>query len=367
MTPRPMHTAQAGFEAARHIPSLPSGHPQRGLHGHSFLARVRADTAPGWAPFPGADVTQLRLHLEEAVQTLNHSCLNLHMPDPSDAQLAHWLHQRLQQPGLHLRQVGLQSTPHSGVDIDAHGQPHLWRRHVLYAAHQLPHVPAGHKCGRMHGHGFEVLLHARIPPTQPLNMAALDAAWAPLHQRLDHAILNHIPGLENPTSEVLSGWLWQQLQPQLPELSSVTVYETASCGCSHDGHHYRIWKDMTLDSAVRLRHAPAGHPAQRVHGRTYTLRLHLCAPLDAVMGWTVDFGDVKRLFHPVFQAIDHQPLHQLPELAHLPDLDCANLASWVLQRAQADLPALDRVDLHETPGCGSLAWRHHPTPALLPV
>jgi len=28
------------------------------------------------------------------------------------------------------------------------------------AAHRLPNVPKGHPCGRMHGHGFEVILHA---------------------------------------------------------------------------------------------------------------------------------------------------------------------------------------------------------------
>ena len=38
---------------------------------------------------------------------------------------------------------------------------------------------------------------------------------------------------------------------------------------------------MTLDSAVRPREAPAGHHLAALHGHTYTLRLHLAAPLDA--------------------------------------------------------------------------------------
>jgi hypothetical protein len=42
----------------------------------------------------------------------------------------------------------------------------------------------------------------------------------------------------------------------LPELSWVTVYETASCGAHYDGRHFRIWKELTLDSAVRLQRAP---------------------------------------------------------------------------------------------------------------
>ncbi|HMA98943.1 MAG TPA: 6-carboxytetrahydropterin synthase, partial [Wenzhouxiangella sp.] len=35
----------------------------------------------------------------------------------------------------------------------------MWRRFRFESAHQLPNVPPGHKCGRMHGHGFIVILH----------------------------------------------------------------------------------------------------------------------------------------------------------------------------------------------------------------
>lgn len=346
-----LHTAEVGFEAARSLPMQPAGHPQQRLHGHSFVARLRAATGPTWRQFPGSEVSQLRDHLATQAHTLDHRHLNEHLTHPSDTELARWLREHLQADGLTLARVDVQSTARGGVELDAQGHPHLWRRHVLYAAHQLPNVPAGHKCGRLHGHGFEVLLHARQDAQGTVTPERLDALWAPLHQRLDHACLNDIPGLDNPTSEVLSGWLWRQLVPQLPELSAVTVFETASCGARHDGINYRIWKELTLDSALQLRHAPADSALRRIHGHTYTLRLHLCAPLDAVMGWTVDFGDVKRLFDPIFKALDHQPLHQLPGLA---DCDCASLAHWVLERARTELPTLDRVDLYETPGCGAV-------------
>ena len=148
--------------------------------------------------------------------------------------------------------------------------------------------------------------------------------------------------------------MWQQLQPDLPELSWVTVYETASCGANFDGREYRIWKDFTLDSAVQLKRAPPGTPAAAVHGHTYTLRLHLHAPLDTVMGWTLDFGDVKALFNPIFKALDHHPLFELDGLA---DGDTATLAAWVLAQAQVSLPQLARVDIYEARGCGSIVAR----------
>jgi 6-pyruvoyltetrahydropterin/6-carboxytetrahydropterin synthase len=243
------------------------------------------------------------------------------------------------------------------VDVDRRGHAHVWRRHAFQAAHQLTGVPAGHKCGRMHGHGFEVILHAdQDLGTRDLSIDYdhLDACWAPIKAQLDYACLNDVPGLPNPTSELIASWIWTQLKPALPELSWVTVYETASCGAHYDGVQYRIWKELNLDSALRLAHAPAGDPRRRIHGHTYALRLHLSAALDQLRGWTIDFGDVKELFSPIFRDIDHQPLHELPGVA---DNDPASLARWIRDRALPVLPQLDRIDLYETRGSGAiLSW-----------
>ena len=127
----------------------------------------------------------------------------------------------------------------------------------------------------------------------------------PLQADLHHACLNDIPGLANPTSELLAAWLWQRLKAALPALSWITVYETATAGCHYDGRHYRIWKEQRFESALRLARAPEGDPRRRLHGHSYLLRLHLSAPLDQVLGWTVDYGDVKALFKPVYERLDH--------------------------------------------------------------
>ncbi len=34
----------------------------------------------------------------------------------------------------------------------------LFKDFTFEAAHHLPHVPEGHKCGRLHGHSFMVRL-----------------------------------------------------------------------------------------------------------------------------------------------------------------------------------------------------------------
>ncbi|OWQ44787.1 6-pyruvoyl tetrahydropterin synthase [Roseateles noduli] len=367
-SPASLFTASAGFESACQIDALPPGHRSRGLHGHSYLATVRAELPSGWAPFPGGEVSALRDCLERCIAPLDHALLNQHITQPTDENIARWIRHRLETefkvPGI--TQVGIQSTANSGVDLDANGHAHVWRRYRFQAAHQLPNVPMGHKCGRMHGHGFELILHANQDLGErdlSIDYDHLDELWAPFHAQLNYQCLNEIEGLSNPTSELISSWLWARLKPQLPELSWVTVYETGSSGANFDGERYRIWKEFTLDSAVKLNRAPAGHPLAGIHGHTFTLRLHLSAALDQVFGWAMDFSDVKLLFDPIYKAMDHHPLH---ELAGLADSDTASLAAWVLQQAKAQLPPLERVDLYETRGSGVIV-SHGPFEELIPV
>ncbi|MCG6896285.1 MAG: 6-carboxytetrahydropterin synthase [Thiocapsa sp.] len=355
MTERLFHVAAVPFEAARRVSVLPAGHRSRRLHGHGFVARVRAELPAAWAPFPGGETEALTRALKGCVEPLDYSDLNGHLPVPTDENLARWVRGRLAVPGIDT--VGVQSTLDQGADLDGAEQVQVWRRFRFEAAHRLPNVPEGHPCGRMHGHGFEVILHAKqdlAGADMGIDFDRLQAIWAPVHAELDLACLNEVAGLENPTSEMLARWIWERVQPVLPALSCVTVFETQTAGCHYDGQHYRIWKEQRFESAVRLVRAPVDHPRRRLHGHSYLLRLHLTAPLDEVLGWTVDYGDVKVLFRPVYDRLDHHRLDELPRLRHP---DPANLLLWIREEVAAVLPQLDRIDLHETRGCGAiLCW-----------
>jgi 6-pyruvoyltetrahydropterin/6-carboxytetrahydropterin synthase len=68
-----------------------------------------------------------------------------------------------------------------------------------------------------------------------MDFAELKAAWKPVEARLDHHYLNEIPGLENPTSEVLARWIWDALLPALPQLWAIEVRETCTSGCVYRG------------------------------------------------------------------------------------------------------------------------------------
>jgi len=52
--------------------------------------------------------------------------------------------------------------------------------------------------------------------------------------RIDHRVLNEIPGLGNPTTEILAPWLFEQITVNLPELFRIEVAESATTGCVYE-------------------------------------------------------------------------------------------------------------------------------------
>jgi 6-pyruvoyltetrahydropterin/6-carboxytetrahydropterin synthase len=114
----------------------------------------------------------------------------------------------------------------------------IFKEFTFEAAHRLPFVPEGHKCGRLHGHSFRCELHVQGPLDSQgwvLDFADLKRAWVPLDAILDHAYLNDVPGLENPTCEVLARWIWERLALSLPGLCAIVVRETCTSGCVYRG------------------------------------------------------------------------------------------------------------------------------------
>jgi len=108
----------------------------------------------------------------------------------------------------------------------------LRRTYTFEAAHRLPHVPAGHKCGTMHGHSYRVTVVVR-GPVDPVagwvcDFAEIDAVARPIVARLDHSTLNDT--LSNPTSELLCAWLLRELAA-VPHLYAVEVCETERSAC----------------------------------------------------------------------------------------------------------------------------------------
>jgi 6-pyruvoyltetrahydropterin/6-carboxytetrahydropterin synthase len=115
----------------------------------------------------------------------------------------------------------------------------LYKDFRFEAAHRLPNVPEGHKCARLHGHSFlvRVTVTGDVDPHTGwlMDFDDIKAAFGPILERLDHYYLNEIPGLENPTSEILAKWIWAELKPNLSELTAIEVRETCTVGCIYRG------------------------------------------------------------------------------------------------------------------------------------
>lgn len=108
------------------------------------------------------------------------------------------------------------------------------------AAHKLPHHDG--KCARLHGHSFVAHIICRgdqLKKTGPkqgmlLDFKTVSAAVAPLvEDKLDHHFLNETLPMENPTSEEVAAWLYDELEPKLLELYAVEIEETCTSKCRY--------------------------------------------------------------------------------------------------------------------------------------
>lgn len=95
------------------------------------------------------------------------------------------------------------------------------------AAHHLNQGPADHIYRRLHGHSFRLDVTVEDEPDADAewvrDFAELARAIEGVRQRLDHAFLNEIPGLETPTLETICAWVARELRDSLPNLVKVQV------------------------------------------------------------------------------------------------------------------------------------------------
>ena len=106
-----------------------------------------------------------------------------------------------------------------------------------------------------------------------------------------------------------------------------------------------IFKDFQFEAAHRLPWAPEGHKCWRLHGHSYRVRLHVQGSIAVEEGWVVDFADIKEVFRPIHDCLDHRYLN---EIAGLENPTCETIATWIWDRLKPALPSLSRITIHET-------------------
>jgi 6-pyruvoyltetrahydropterin/6-carboxytetrahydropterin synthase len=134
--------------------------------------------------------------------------------------------------------AGMDGTRGS-LNEEAGAEMEVFKSFTIEAAHQLPNVPESHPCARVHGHSFVIELwvggFVGGRSGWVIDFADIMEAFRPLHEQLDHRLLNEIEGLSNPTSENLAIWIWERVSTSLRGLSKVIVRETATSGCVYRG------------------------------------------------------------------------------------------------------------------------------------
>ena len=106
-----------------------------------------------------------------------------------------------------------------------------------------------------------------------------------------------------------------------------------------------VFREFTFEAAHRLPCVPPGHKCARLHGHSFRVRLYVRGPLDPVLGWVMDFGEIKAAFQPLHDQLDHRYLNEVEGLEN-PTSEV--LARWIWERMVSRLPGLSRVAVRET-------------------
>lgn len=96
------------------------------------------------------------------------------------------------------------------------------------SAHFLPKVPEGHRCRNLHGHNYrvDIVVCDEVDGRGFVrDFGEIDAEVAPLIAQLDHKLLNEVPGLDNPTAEIIARWFLDKLAG----VARVKVWENDDC------------------------------------------------------------------------------------------------------------------------------------------
>ena len=115
----------------------------------------------------------------------------------------------------------------------------IFRQFTFDSAHFLPNVPETHKCRQIHGHTYKMAIFIEGEPDKDLgwviDFAVVKEIVEPVVSMVDHKLLNNVPGLENPTCELLAVWLWNKIKQGIPALKRIELNETPTSGVVYEG------------------------------------------------------------------------------------------------------------------------------------
>lgn len=103
------------------------------------------------------------------------------------------------------------------------------------AAHSLPHLPEGHKCRNLHGHGYKLIVEVSGETDERgfvIDYAEISEAVSPIVTKLDHRNLNEVFPFPT-TSENVAKWLFEEIRKSIPGISRVVLKETSGTSAAY--------------------------------------------------------------------------------------------------------------------------------------
>lgn len=104
-------------------------------------------------------------------------------------------------------------------------------------------------------------------------------------------------------------------------------------------------KEYRFEAAHKLPKVPSGHKCQRLHGHSFKIEVTVAGPVDPKSGWFIDYGELDRVWDPIYATLDHNYLNEVPGLEN-PTSE--NLARWLWDRMKKDLAPLQAITVFET-------------------
>jgi 6-pyruvoyltetrahydropterin/6-carboxytetrahydropterin synthase len=106
-----------------------------------------------------------------------------------------------------------------------------------------------------------------------------------------------------------------------------------------------IFKVFQIEAAHSLPNVPRGHKCARLHGHSFRIEIHVSGQPGRESGWVMDFADLKAVFQPLFEQLDHRLLN---DIEGLENPTSENLARWIWNHLKPQLESLSKVVVRET-------------------